>query len=731
MKLTIGKKLILVGVLGSVIPLLGIGAVALWQGSKSRTTAEHECTKLACADLDHILEGVHGMLVCQKEVLEQKVTGDLNVASNELAIAGGMSLGTDTVRWESRNQLTESAQTVELPVMQLGEEPIEPNADPQKPSPLVDKVKSMVGGTCTVFQRMNDAGDMLRVSTNLLTTDGRRAINTFIPAVNPDGKRSPVVEAVLRGDRYVGRSFVVNNWYISAYEPIRAQNGSVIGMLFVGVPERSAKWLYEQIMDIAVGETGYVYVVDSKGNYVISQDGKRDGESIWDAKDSDGQLMIQSMIKKALTLKPQEIAEERYPWKNPEDPAPRTKVVRFAYFAPWDWIIGAGSYEDEFRGAELAIVHTNRQGNTIMAFMLGVCLIGLPLLWWLISRTIARPIRQTVAVLKDISEGEGDLTKRLTATSHDEIGDLARYFNEFVEKLQGIISLIAGNVQTVATSASGLTTTATQLASGAAQATTQSAQVAAAAEQTSASMTSMVAATEEMSTNVTTVSAAIEEFTTSVSEVAKSAERAASVAADASQLVDASNTQIHDLGNAADQIGKVIEVIQDIAEQTNLLALNATIEAARAGESGRGFAVVATEVKELAKQTANATEDIRQRIHAIQGSTNLAVKSMGGISDVIGQVNELSRIIATAVEEQSITTKEIAQNVAQSSSAAQTVAQGVAESASASQEIARIIVDVDRAAKQAAEGASLTEMSGRELSTVADQLHSLVGQFRV
>ena len=121
MKLTIGKKLILVGVLGSVIPLLGIGAVALWQGSKSRTTAEHECTKLACADLDHILEGVHGMLVCQKEVLEQKVTGDLNVASNELAIAGGMSLGTDTVRWESRNQLTESSQTVELPVMQLGD----------------------------------------------------------------------------------------------------------------------------------------------------------------------------------------------------------------------------------------------------------------------------------------------------------------------------------------------------------------------------------------------------------------------------------------------------------------------------------------------------------------------------------------------------------------------------------------------------------------------------------
>jgi len=340
-------------------------------------------------------------------------------------------------------------------------------------------------------------------------------------------------------------------------------------------------------------------------------------------------------------------------------------------------------------------------------------------------------IRRTTNMLKDISEGEGDLTKRLTVTSQDEIGEMAQYFNQFIEKLQGIIGHIAGNISTVASSATELSATATQLASGAEETTNQSAQVAAAAEQMSTNMGGMAAATEQMSTNIKVVASAIEELTSSISEVSKSAERAAGVADNAAQLVSTSNSQIGELGGAADEIGKVIEVIQDIAEQTNLLALNATIEAARAGDAGKGFAVVATEVKELAKQTASATEDIRKRIKGIQGSSGRAVKSIGDISDVVKQVNELSRMIASVVEEQSITTKEIARNMVQSSNAAQMVSRGVAESATATQEITRNIVGVDQAARQSAQGAAQTQTTSRELSTVAEQLQGLVGQFKV
>ena len=188
---------------------------------------------------------------------------------------------------------------------------------------------------------------------------------------------------------------------------------------------------------------------------------------------------------------------------------------------------------------------------------------------------------------------------------------------------------------------------------------------------------------------------------------------------------------IGQLGSAADEIGKVIEVIQDIAEQTNLLALNATIEAARAGDAGKGFAVVATEVKELAKQTADATEDIRSRITGIQGSTQEVVHSIDEISKVIAEVNSVSTTIAAAVEEQSVTTKEIAKNVAQTSEAASTISTGVAESASASEEITRSITEVDTAAKSTASAATLTKETGTSLSSLAGELQGLVGKFNV
>ena len=347
------------------------------------------------------------------------------------------------------------------------------------------------------------------------------------------------------------------------------------------------------------------------------------------------------------------------------------------------------------------------------------------------ARSIVRPIRRVTDMLNDICSGNGDLTKRLDAVTKDEVGEMAGRFNGLLDKLQGMVTNIGRDAVSLATSSRELSTTATQLASGAEETTNQSAQVAAAAEQMTTNMTGMAASTEQMSTNVKVVSSAVDQLTASISEVAQSAEKAASVAHQAAELVATSNGQITELGGAADEIGKVIEIIQDIAEQTNLLALNATIEAARAGDAGKGFAVVATEVKELAKQTGSATEDIRKRIEGIQGSTGQAVKSIGDISTIIREVNELSRTIASAVEEQSITTKEIAKNVSQSAAAAHTVARGVAETATVSQEIARTIAGVDQAARQAAQGAAQTQTAGHELSHMAEQFQSLVGQFSV
>jgi methyl-accepting chemotaxis protein len=357
--------------------------------------------------------------------------------------------------------------------------------------------------------------------------------------------------------------------------------------------------------------------------------------------------------------------------------------------------------------------------GVVLAILLGV----------LIAGSIVKPIRQGVQFAQAVADG--NLANKLDIHRKDEVGNLADALNAMVDNLRSIMTTIKENAKTLASASTELTATSTQLASGAEETTNQSALVASAAEEMSVNMNTMAGSTDQMSANVKTVSAAVEEMTASITEIAKNAEQAATVADNAAKLAEVSNEKVGQLGAAADTIGKVIEVIQDIAEQTNLLALNATIEAARAGEAGKGFAVVATEVKELAKQTANATEDIRQRIEGIQSSTGGAVQAIGEIGDVIKKVNEVSRIIASAVEEQSITTREIAKNVAEASTSAATVSRGVNESAIAGKEITKNISGVDQAARQNAQSAAQTQTASAELSKLAEELQAVVGRFQI
>jgi len=504
-------------------------------------------------------------------------------------------------------------------------------------------------------------------------------------------------------------------------------------MLCVGIGLAEInKELRQGILNLVVGRTGYVYVIGGRGKqrgvYIISRNGKRDGENIWDTQDADGRQVIRCIVEKALATKDGACDFERYPWKNEGDSVVRMKTVAVTYFAPWDWVIGAGTYEDDCQDVANAVV---AKADNLVYYALVCTAVLMVLVGGLavvFAHKLTKPLVAAVAVFREMAHG--DLTQKINVYSNDEFGELGQAANEMAVSLGRMFADIAGDATVLAGSSTGLSSTAAQLASGAEETTNQSATVAAAAEQMSANMNTMAASTEQMSGNVKVVAAAVEQLTASISEVARSAEQAAVVANSAADLAKTGNDKIGELGSAAGEIGKVIEVIQDIAEQTNLLALNATIEAARAGDAGKGFAVVATEVKELAHQTAAATKDIRQRIEGIQNSTGQVVQSISQISDAIGKVNEVSRTIASAVEEQSITTKEIARNVVETSTAPDTVAKGVAESASVTREIARNIAEVDQAAKQTAQGATMAQNASGKVTHVAEQLRSLVGQFK-
>lgn len=399
------------------------------------------------------------------------------------------------------------------------------------------------------------------------------------------------------------------------------------------------------------------------------------------------------------------------------------------------WAISSKMDESEAYAAVITMEDSARQiasglmwtSLTILCIATGAILA----LGWYVSRSIAGPISSLVDRVRSIAEGEADLTQRVDATSSDELGELARWFNVFIERIQSILLQVTASSSALNGSSDKLATTAVALATGADETGKQSSSVSSAAADMSSNIASVAATSEQMSANVRSVAAATEEMTATINEIARNAEQSATVADEAAQLAEISNERVGGLGKAADEIGKVIEAIQDIAEQTNLLALNATIEAARAGEAGKGFAVVASEVKDLAKQTATATDDIRKRIEGIQSSTGDAVTSIREITSVITNVNDVSRTIAAAVEEQSITTREISQNVSEAASATDVVVSGISETATSSQGITTSMVMVDEGAKQTATAAADTRLAGEEVARLAVELGQVVSQFRL
>ncbi|MFN8651619.1 MAG: methyl-accepting chemotaxis protein [Gemmatimonadales bacterium] len=335
----------------------------------------------------------------------------------------------------------------------------------------------------------------------------------------------------------------------------------------------------------------------------------------------------------------------------------------------------------------------------VILAIVGMVLIGLALAWS-IARRISGPLQGLGEAAAAIANG--DLTVKVDIQGRDEVAWLGASFGKMTKRLQGSMASIANNASALASTAEELTRTAQTMSAGAEEASVQANVVA--------------RATDGVNRNVQTVATASEEMSSSIQEISKNATQAARIAVEAVHAVELANETVGRLGVSSGEIGAVIKTITSIAEQTNLLALNATIEAARAGEAGKGFAVVANEVKELAKETARATDDISRKIQAIQGDAGSAVEAIQGIGHVVGQISSAQNTIASAVEEQTATTHEINRNLS--------------EAATSTGEIVQNVSGVATAATETTRGASETQTAAVELARMASALQLLVGEFK-
>jgi PAS domain S-box-containing protein len=431
-------KVSLLGAVSVLITAVALVLLTVWQSGQYHTLAQREVDKLINADLDHITQGVYNLVRSENDAIQQQIDYNLKGARLILSEAGGISLSTETEPWTTVDQFTGKQSQIQLPKMLVGGKWLGRITDPAAKTAVVDKMTRLVGETATIFQRMNDKGDMLRVATTVKTVEGKRAIGTFIPAVNPDGAPNPVISAILRGEAYHGRAYVVNAWYLTAYEPIKDRTGKPVGMLYVGVKQESVESLLRQaVLQTNVGKTGYVFVLGGKGKhrgrYIISQHGKRDGEDIWETRDRDGRPVIQDLINKATGLRQGELATERYLWHPPGEPGPRWKIARLAYFEPWDWVIGTSVYEDELQTYQKVLSGGRDRMTSYMSIAGLVIILLIGLLGVLVARTIARPVNQMKGVVETIIEG--NLNQTVDVHSRDEIGALAQAFNVMTGRL--------------------------------------------------------------------------------------------------------------------------------------------------------------------------------------------------------------------------------------------------------------------------------------------------------
>ncbi len=750
MKLTLKRKVIGLTLFAAFLPILVLSILTYVEKLRIGKTVDRDLNELIRENSERVAKDVYRMCQVTDALIQEQVNRNLRIARTMVEQLGGIhELPGEMVEWKATNQFTHKSHEVKLPKFMVGEAWLAQTRNVSTPVPAVDDVIAQVGGTCTIFQRLNEAGDMLRVATNVKTLEGERAIGTYIPAEMPSGDRdkveaNPVISTVLRGERYEGTALVLNDYYLTAYEPIQDAQGKIVGMLYVGVPRDAVASLNTAIQEIVVGKTGYVWVLEgsgeNRGRYIVAKKGSnREGENIWDVRDEEGNLHVQEAIRKAMAADAGICDFQTYPWINREvgETEPRTKTVAVIYFQRWDWVIGAGAYEDDYKDlwGEVAQALLNLQVTYEVAGLALMVLLGA--IAFVIGGRIARPITRITGIAQVIASGDlftaneslqamgGDNTQPGTGSGRRR--GVIRTKDETGQLLAAIITM-----------AKSLSSLVGQVQKSGIQVTTSSTEIAASAKQLEATTAEQAASTNQVVATATEISATSR-------DLAQTMHGATSVASQTAALADGGRTDLagmeqsmrqlaqatHSISSKlsainekANNISSVVTTINKVADQTNLLSLNAAIEAEKAGEYGQGFSVVAREIRRLADQSAVATLDIEQMVAEMQSAVSAGVMEMDKFNaEVRRSVEEMAHIIQQQTQ--------IIEQVQALTPQYETINTGMQMQSEAAGQISESMMQLNEAAQQTA--ASLHEFTKviEQLNMASRGLQDEVSHFRV
>lgn len=462
----------------------------------------------------------------------------------------------------------------------------------------------------------------------------------------------------------------------------------------------------------------YVWINDMEHRMVMHPaKPETEGGSFTDARDPDGKYLFREFVN---------ICRERgegaveYSWPKPGHDQPLPKLSYVKRFEPWGWVVGTGIYVEDLQKEILAL----NMAALLFCALCGVVALGLTLV---VAARIVTPLRSSVSFAQAMASG--DLADSLEIDQSDEVGSLMAALNAMKVSFRRMLLEVSAGVGSMTLASKDLTITSSTMSGSATDTSGRSDTVAAAAEEMSASMGSVAAGSEQATTNLSMVAAATEEMNATVRGIAQHSEKALGIASDAVSKANSASAKVDILGEEAQAINQVTEVITEISEQTNLLALNATIEAARAGEAGKGFSVVANEIKDLARQTADATLEIRAKIEKMQASTHETVSEIKHVAGAINDVNAIVGTITSAVEQQTVATQEIAENIGQASTGISEVNQNVAQTNRVAEHIASDIAAVSAASTEIATGSSEVAIHARDLNHLADNLSKVISVF--